>query len=538
MADIRNTAASAWNYKRPAQRSYYLTKLKEAGQGSFGLSNGEKRFDKLSAKIQNVLIKNVIGPDLVFPTSADIVAEPVTPSVPKPITLKSREAVSEAVRYLIDDKFALDNVNDSDTFVGLGLDSLDSVEFTMETEKLFNIMINDELAASLKTVGQVIDHVTSLVVPTSEVEPIIEDVPKETYEALDLLISFDDTGSMYSVRQQVRSKIIALLGSLYEDIPKLRVGIIIHNDYCDRPNHIYVQDFTNDRVSIERFVNQRSPGGGGDAPECYELALHEGTKLKWSEFSRKAFIIIGDEVPHHVGYRYGSHTNEIDWRNETRKLNDMGVTTYGVQALGRRHATQFYIDVSRLTGGIKLDLSQFQHITDYIKAVAYHQAGQLDEFEQSDPSFKTNIALKNMFDKLRGGSGTASSEKLETLSKFQVMSVPVQAKIKTFVEDNGCTFRKGKGYYQLIERTEDGKANFEIIQANKEVLFVNKETGEVNADTMWCRNQLGIPYGTKGSCRPLQIPHVMSKYDVYIQSNSYTRNLDKGTKFLYELDAR
>lgn len=520
MADFRSTAASSWNSKRPAQRAEYLTKLSTSGKGTFGRSNSEKRFDKLSPRIQEVLIKEVAIVNEVLEVSS------------KPVSFDSREAVSEAVRDLIDDKFGFDNVNDSDSFTSdLGLDSLDKVELTMELEKLFNVAINDEEAEKLREVGQVIDHITSLTVVSPE--PVAE-----TYEALDLLISFDDTGSMYSVRQQVRTKIIALLKSLYEDIPQLRVGIIIHNDYCDMPRHIYVQDFTNDRDTIERFVRQTSPCGGGDAPECYELALHEGTKLNWSALARKAFIVIGDEVPHHVGYRYGSHTNTIDWRTESQKLNDMGVTTYGVQALGRRHATQFYTDISRITGGIKLDLSQFQHITDYIKAVAYHQAGQLETFAESDPSFKTNYALKNMFDKLRGGTGTISSEKLETLSKFQVMSVPVMTKIRQFVEDNGCTFQRGKGYYQLIARTEDGKANHEIIQANKEVLFVNKETGEVNDDTMWCRRELGIPFGTKGTVRALQIPHILSKYDVFIQSNSYTRNLDRGTKFLYELDAR
>ena len=367
---------------------------------------------------------------------------------------------------------------------------------------------------------------------TEVVESKVEILP------LDLLISFDDTGSMYSVRQQVRTNVLNLLSTLFEDIPNLRVGLIIHNDYCDAPKHIFTKDFTSNRNDLEKFVNQNSPCGGGDSPECYELALHEGSKFSWKKDSRKAFIVIGDEVPHHVGYKYGSITNNIDWRKEIATLSELGVIVYGVQALGRKHATDFYSTISRITGGIKLDLSQFQHIVDYIKAVAYHQAGQLADFENSDPLFKTNLALKNMFNKLRGGAGTVSSEKLETLSKFQVMVVPMIEKIKTFVENNGCTFQRGKGYYQLIERTEDGKSNFEIIQENKEVIFVDKETGEVNEDSIWCRKQLGVPFGTKGTVRPLQLPEVMKKYEIFVQSNSFTRNLDKGTKFLYELDAK
>jgi hypothetical protein len=352
---------------------------------------------------------------------------------------------------------------------------------------------------------------------------------------LDLCISFDDTGSMSSVRKQVRSHITSLVNDLFNDIPELRVGIIIHNDYCDMPRHCFTLDFTNDRSKIEKFVNQNSPCGGGDAPECYELALNEASKMAWKS-KRKALIMIGDEVPHQVGYRYGSHTNKLDWREEAHTLSEMGVQIYGVQALGRRSSTQFYDTISRMSGGIKLDLSQFQHISTYINAIAYHQSGQLDTYQSSDPAFNTNLALKNMFSRLKGGTGSLSSDKIELLSKFQVMRVEDMMEIRNFVEANGCTFRKGKGYYQLIERTEDGKANSEIIQADKEVLFVNKETGETISDTMWCRKELGIPYGTKATLRPLSIPHVMEKYDVFIQSNSYTRKLDRGTRFLYELD--
>ena len=377
-------------------------------------------------------------------------------------------------------------------------------------------------------------------VPIDE-EEIVEEVTEEITmsDELDLCISFDDTGSMYTVRSQVRSNINSLVDRLFDDIPKLRIGIIIHNDYCDMPRHIFTQDFTSDKDKIKKFVNQNSPCGGGDAPECYELALHEATKMSWKS-DRRAMVMIGDEVPHHVGYRYGSHTNNLDWKVETKALAAMDVKVYGVQALGRRSSNFFYDGISTMTEGIKLDLSQFQHIPTYINAIAYHQSGQLETYRSSDPAFNTNFALKNMFAKLAGGMGTLSADKIELLSKFQVMKVETDGEmtIRDFVESNGLTFRKGKGFYQLIERTFDGKANSEIIQADKEVLFVDKETGETFADTNWCREKLGVPYGMKATVRPLSMPTVMDKYEIFIQSNSYTRKLDPGCKFLYELEAR
>jgi hypothetical protein len=138
-----------------------------------------------------------------------------------------------------------------------------------------------------------------------------------------------------------------------------------------------------------------------------------------------------------------------------------------------------------------------------------------------------------MFAKLKGVTDSASLEfeaKGEMLGKFQVVDVPYKVKIKAFVEAMGLSYRAGRGFYQFITS--------EKIQKDKEVLFVDKSTGETIMDTKWCREQMGLPYGTAGTLSPKKIPAVSSKYDIFIQSNSYTRDLDPDTKFLYELDHR
>ena len=366
----------------------------------------------------------------------------------------------------------------------------------------------------------------------------------ETSSGPDIVLSFDDTGSMYSVRMQVRAQSKNTVDRLSKDIPGIRFAVIIMNDYCDAPNHMMVLDFTSDIGKVKSFIDRDSPHGGGDAPECYELALNKARGLSWKA-DKKAMIMIGDETPHMKGYQVRSRNDGSiqtcihDWKEETKALNEMGVAIYGVQALGNRTSTYFYEGISKMTGGIKLDLSQFQHIPTYINAIAYKQAGQLDDYQNSDPSFTGNLALKNMFNKLRGlaaGTASLSEEKIELLSKFQVLTVTEATAIKQFVEATGATYRKGRGFYQLIERTENGAANREIIQADKEVIFVDKITGEANSDTHWCREQLGVPFGTKGGVSPLSLPDVMNKYKIFVQSNSYTRKLDKGTEFLYELE--
>lgn len=526
-----SSPANFWNAMSPASRLEFIAKLEKESGLSIGHTNSKMRFDKLPAFLKELVTSNTEGGAKV------VKMEPIIEAASK----KSFEGPTELgelkvkVNAIINDKLGTEDseLSNDVTFESLGADSLDFVELIMEFEKEFDIMIDDDIAESLDTYGKVMSYLAQEILGmevTDSPEPKVSD-------ELDLVISFDDTGSMSSVRKQVRNHVNELVKKLFNDIPKLRVGVIIHNDYCDMPSHIFTLDFTTNLSEIEKFVNRNSPCGGGDAPECYELALHEASKMSWKS-DRRALIMIGDEVPHTVGYRYGSHVNNIDWKKEIEALRAMDVKVYGVQALGRRSSNFFYEGISNLTGGIKLDLSQFQHISTYINAIAYHQSGQLDAYQSSDPSFNTNLALKNMFNKLKGGSGSISADKIELLSKFQVMRVDTEMEIRNFVEANGCTFSRGKGYYQLIERTADGKANSEIIQANKEVLFVDKATGETIADTNWCREQLGVPYGIKATVRPLSIPDVMSKYEIYVQSNSYTRKLDQGTKFLYELEAR
>jgi hypothetical protein len=345
---------------------------------------------------------------------------------------------------------------------------------------------------------------------------------------MEIALSFDDTGSMSSVRNEVRRKTKELVDNLFGLDPNIRISVIIHNDYCDRDT-IQKLDLTNDKTVIKDFINRTSSCGGGDADECYELVLSEFQNLSWTSSERIA-ILIGDCNPHEKGYKYGSFVNHLDWREEVKKCATQGIKIYGVHALGSSYSKKFYEAISKGTGGTKLDLAQFSHITQYITAVAYQQVGRLDEYYSSSKEFSTNHALKNMFSRLKAIAGGVLPEvevDFAKLSRFQVMDVDHVQKIKDFVESNGISYKKGKGFYQLI--------NKELVQANKEVFMVHKETGEVIDDTVEARKLLGLPYGTKGNLNPKNIP-ICNTYDVYIQSNSYTRNLDPGTKFLYELE--
>lgn len=59
-------------------------------------------------------------------------------------------------------KLPAESVTREKTFVELGMDSLDKINFSFEVEEVFTILIPDDALGTLKTVGDVIDGVKKL----------------------------------------------------------------------------------------------------------------------------------------------------------------------------------------------------------------------------------------------------------------------------------------------------------------------------------------------------------------------------------------
>ena len=60
---------------------------------------------------------------------------------------------------------------------------------------------------------------------------------------VDLLISFDTTGSMYPCLALVQRVVAALVVRWSKKYTNLRVAIIVHGDYCDGKDTIHEHDF-------------------------------------------------------------------------------------------------------------------------------------------------------------------------------------------------------------------------------------------------------------------------------------------------------
>jgi hypothetical protein len=355
---------------------------------------------------------------------------------------------------------------------------------------------------------------------------------------LDVVFSFDTTGSMYPCLAEVRRRVAETVKTLFEDIPGIRIGIIAHGDYCDIDNP-YVIDglgLTGDKESVVHFIKSVKPTNGGDAPECYELVLNRAhTLMRWREDARKVFVMIGDATPHPVGYRWGSVVNRLNWREEANTLTKGDVTLYAVQCLKRSsyyESNSFWNALGAINGAY-LELHQFKNIVELIHAVCYRQLGEdrLVQYENElRDSLTLNRGIATFIDTLLGrrvstadvAFGESDLEAVEP-GRFQILHVDERIGIKDFVLKTGARFKVGRGFYEHTKT--------ETIQERKEVVLVHKKSGDMFSGRK-AREMIGVPFGTRDRIRPARLP----EYDVFIQSTSWNRILVPGTRFLYETE--
>jgi hypothetical protein len=354
-------------------------------------------------------------------------------------------------------------------------------------------------------------------------------------DSIDLVFSFDTTGSMYPCLTQVRREVKSTVQRLFRDIPNIRIGIIAHGDYCDGSRAITKFDLSIDVNAICRFVENVPPTEGGDTPECYELVLYEARSMSWTSGKNKALVMIGDDIPH--GPSYPPEHEEAGLEERAGLLLESNIHVHAVQALSRRHATAFYEEVAKKTGGYHLELHQFSHVTDLILALCYKQAGgeQIKTFQQEvEKAGRMNRSLDQMFNVLFERKHTPSDNvygkaDLEAVhpARFQVLYVDRDMPIPDFVKKNGLRFKIGRGFYEFTKPVE--------VQSHKEVILQDKRTGDMFTGRK-ARQLLGLPEGVTARIRPDVARDVLGKYTAFIQSTSPNRKLLGSARFLYEVE--
>ena len=206
---------------------------------------------------------------------------------------------------------------------------------------------------------------------------------------VEVVLSFDTTGSMYGHLDEVRRNLAGLIKTLTSRVPDIRIGVIAHGDYCDADTSYVIKflPLMTDYNKLTDFIAHVGATGGGDAPECYELALNKANKaMGWSAGARaRALVLVGDANPHEVGYAWGGKTVRIDWRNQLKALAGQHVQIYAVHAGGAVASRQFYETLASETRGRYIPLAEMGSMRDLVAAVCIHTSGdthQLDAYER------------------------------------------------------------------------------------------------------------------------------------------------------------
>jgi len=361
---------------------------------------------------------------------------------------------------------------------------------------------------------------------------------------IDLLMSYDTTGSMSQVLSAVRRNAMSFVKEIHGLDADIRIGIIAHGDYCDKDNPytIRAMDFTKNTGELVKFIRETKDTGGGDADECYELALKTArTDFSWEAGRTKIFIIIGDANPHPVGYTYGGHTNNICWKNEVGLLADMGVHIYAVHAMPeiRTGSKKFYEALATKTDGKYLVLGQFHEILDIIKMSYCGLLGEEAVNEFVTILRNTGKISRTMARNIQTITGrpisvqAAKSIQDDGLiavpeGRFQVIEVPENCTIRGFIESNGIKFRKGRTFYELTKA--------ETVQQYKEIIIEDKATRDLYTGAQ-VREYLKLPPQiASGGTKDKVYADKGREYSVFVQSTSVNRKLIGGTRILYELD--
>jgi len=197
-------------------------------------------------------------------------------------------------------------------------------------------------------------------------------------KGVDVVFSFDTTGSMCSYLNEVKTCLSQMVKQLLTDVPTIRIGIMCHGDYCDS----YVTKFTDlskDVDALVKFITNVGSTGGGDEPEAYEVALREcSEKMSWEADHAKALVMIGDAYPHEPNF--AANKLKIDWKVEVANLAAKNVKIYSVRCGSHANTTSinFFKTMADVTSGSYLELKHLSLLKDMFMGVCYREGYEME----------------------------------------------------------------------------------------------------------------------------------------------------------------
>lgn len=139
---------------------------------------------------------------------------------------------------------------------------------------------------------------------------------------IQLVIILDCTGSMASEMAAVKKAVLSVVDEMHakmtesamksDDLSKnitVEFSLIAYRDYTDTPACADPLPFGGPDV-VRAAIEAEIASGGGDDPECVELALHYAeTRLQWEYKADKMMLLVTDAPPHAQGVPGDSYPN-------------------------------------------------------------------------------------------------------------------------------------------------------------------------------------------------------------------------------------
>lgn len=195
-------------------------------------------------------------------------------------------------------------------------------------------------------------------------------------DGLELVITFDSTGSMEGEIGAVKERIEKMGSALLRLVPRTRISICSYRDY-DEQYLVKGLPLTDDLGEVVRFLNSIDAAGGGDEPEAVYAGLQWSVeKNRFREGARKVVLLFGDSPPH-----ARERSDALRLASEFRRKQGGIVSTVTCRQSERIPA---FIEIARLGGGEAFQTQNEQEIMAQLMILIFgseHREKVLEAFD-------------------------------------------------------------------------------------------------------------------------------------------------------------
>lgn len=228
--------------------------------------------------------------------------------------------------------------------------------------------------------------------------------PKTPSDKLDVVFSFDLTGSMGGYINDAKANAAAICADLKLVSPDLRIGVISQvdypntydsygyaNTYGQAPDYAYKLDapLSSDCDSVMTVINGLTLGWGADNPQDYTRMMYEAAAdpgIGWRDEAQRIVIMFGDSVPHDDNLNEGISAepwstggdpgrdevmftaDDLDLQMELFHLAASSIKLYSVNPSSLEHWSYW----TGLTGGVAVSPNQVGGVTAAIEEALFY----------------------------------------------------------------------------------------------------------------------------------------------------------------------